>query len=123
MRRHWAAVMLAGSLPLWAENPLPEVIDFNRDIRPIFADTCYTCHGPDNNQRKAKLRLDQRDGLFRDVKGVRPVVAGDLVESELFARITSDDPDEQMPPPDSQRKLSAHQIALIKKWIEQGAKW
>ncbi|MBL68288.1 MAG: hypothetical protein CMO74_07545 [Verrucomicrobiales bacterium] len=116
-------VFLFASTVIHAAGTLPEVIDFNRDIRPILADTCYTCHGPDNNQRKAKLRLDQREGLFREAKGVRPVVAGDLIESELFARITSTDPDEQMPPRDSQRKLSAHQIALIKKWIEQGAKW
>ena len=118
-----ALILVCATGTLTAAEPLPAVIDFNRDIQPILADTCYTCHGPDNNQREAKLRLDQREGLFREAKGVRPVVAGDLIESELFARITSDDPDEQMPPPNSQRKLSAHQIALIKKWIEQGAKW
>jgi len=118
-----ALILVCATGTLTVAEPLPAVIDFNRDIQPILADTCYTCHGPDNNQREAKLRLDQREGLFREAKGVRPVVAGDLIESELFARITSNDPDEQMPPPDSQRKLSAHQIALIKKWIEQGAKW
>ena len=119
----WLVLIFSLSAVTRADDLLPAVIDFNRDIRPILADTCYTCHGPDNNQRKAKLRLDQKEGLFRNRKDVRPVVAGDLTESELFARITSDDPDEKMPPPDSQRKLSAHQIALIKKWIEQGAKW
>jgi len=122
--------VLTGSICLFAlgaaafsDEPLPGVIEFNRDIRPIFADTCYACHGPDKNKRKVELRLDREASVFRNRKDVRPVVAGDLVESELYARIVSDDPDEKMPPPDSQRHLSARQIALVKKWIEQGAKW
>ena len=112
---------LAGALA--AAEHLPVVIEFNRDIRPIFADTCYACHGPDKNKRKQELPLDREESVYRIRKDVRPVVAGDLVESELYARITSDDPDEKMPPAESQRKLSGRQIALIKKWIEQGAKW
>ena len=122
MRQIGLILVCAAGL-LAAAEPLPEVIEFNRDIRPIFADTCYACHGPDKNKRKQELRLDREASVFRNRKDVRPVVAGDLAESDLYARITSDDPDEKMPPAESQRKLSARQIVLIKKWIEQGAKW
>ncbi len=115
-------VFLSACTPNSAK-PLPDVIEFNRDVRPIFADLCFSCHGPDKNQRKAELRLDREASVFRNRKEVRPVVKGDLAKSELFARITSNDPDEKMPPPDSQRKLSDRQIALIKKWIEEGANW
>ena len=62
-----ALILVCATGTLTAAEPLPAVIDFNRDIRPILADTCYTCHGPDNNQREAKLRLDQREG--RQVAG------------------------------------------------------
>lgn len=123
MRQYWVILFAIESGILLSAAPFPELIDFNRDIRPIFADVCYACHGPDKNKRKAELRLDLEDGVFRERKGVRPVVAKALGESELYVRIISDDSDEVMPPPESQRKLSPRQISLIKKWIEQGAKW
>jgi hypothetical protein len=121
--RRFGLIFICSAGTLSAAEPLPDVIKFNRDIRPIFADTCYACHGPDKNKRKQELRLDREASVFRNRKDVRPVVAGDLAESEIYARIISDDPDEKMPPAESQRHLSARQIALIKKWIEQGAKW
>ncbi len=92
-------------------------IDYDRDIRPIFSDTCFTCHGPDDAQRKADLRLDSREGVASQV------VAGQPKKSELFRRITSHDSDERMPPPKAKRSLSAAQIAKIRAWIEQGAVW
>src|SRR5205823_5090232 len=100
-----------------------EKVDFNRDIRPILSETCFLCHGPDKNQRKADLRLDQKDGLFATKDDGRLVVPGKPAESQLFVRITSTDADQHMPPADSGRKLSARQIELIRRWIEQGAEW
>ena len=98
-------------------------LDFSRDIRPILSDTCFKCHGPDAEQREAELRLDTRDGLFRKVEGVSVISPGDLKNSELVRRITSTDPDEQMPPPDSGRSLTAKQRDLIREWVKQGADW
>jgi mono/diheme cytochrome c family protein len=108
---------------LAAERPLPRVVDFNRDIRPIFSENCYACHGPDKNKRKADLRLDTHDGLFSTHEGRVDVVVGKPGESELFRRITEADPAERMPDPKSNKRLADRQIALIKKWIEQGAPW
>jgi hypothetical protein len=98
-------------------------IDFNWDIRPILSDNCYQCHGPDANQRKAKLRLDTEEGAFRNEDGVRPFVAGKPSESEAYRRITTDDPDDLMPPPDLGRSLTDTEKELIRRWIEQGARW
>ena len=94
-----------------------EAIDFDRDIRPVLSDTCFKCHGPDEAKRKADLRLDEREGLFAQLK------PGDPSTSELFDRISSIDPDQQMPPPDSGVSLSGAQIATIRQWIVQGAEW
>ena len=103
---------------------IPARIDFNRDVRPILSANCYFCHGPDKNKRKADLRLDTRDGLFAQIEdhfdGRR---RASPEQSELFRRITADDPDERMPDPKSNKRLSDREIAIIKKWIEQGAPW
>jgi hypothetical protein len=100
-----------------------ERVDFARDIRPILSDACFLCHGPDDGQRKADLRLDTRDGALGNRDGGAPFVAGKPEESEAWLRITSSDPTMLMPPAKSGKKLSAKQIELIKAWIEQGAKW
>jgi SAM-dependent methyltransferase len=92
-------------------------VDFTRDVRPILADVCFTCHGPDARKRKAGLRLDTAQG------GRGAVVPGKPGESELFKRITSADAREHMPPPKTGRKLSAAQVAVLKQWIEEGARW
>jgi len=106
-----------------AAPPLPHVVDFNRDIRPILSDNCYQCHGPDRNQRKAHLRLDTRDGLFSSHEGIRVVVPGKPADSEIYQRIVCEDKNERMPAPKSGKTLTERQIGLIKKWIEQGAEW
>ena len=93
----------------------------NRDIRPILSDNCFQCHGPDESHREAELRLDQEAGYFRDDNPI--VVAGQPDESELVARILSDDPDLVMPPADSGKSLSKPQIELIQRWVAQGARW
>jgi hypothetical protein len=100
-----------------------KTVDFNRDIQPILSDNCYACHGPDEKKRKAKLRLDTRDGLTRDLGGYSAVKPFDLKSSALWKRITTTDPDDHMPPADSGKSLKPAQIALLKQWIEQGAKW
>ncbi|MBI1312659.1 DUF1553 domain-containing protein [bacterium] len=108
---------------LLATQPVRADVDFDRDIRPILSDTCFACHGPDETQRQANLRLDTRDGLFREQDGVRVVSPQQPGNSELLRRVLSTDPDEQMPPPDSGLKLKPQQIELLREWIADGAKW
>ena len=98
-------------------------LSFNRDIRPILSANCFACHGPDKHARKADRRLDTRDGALAENDKVRAIVPGDLDHSELALRVSSTDPDEVMPPPQSDKKLTAEQIATLKKWIAQGAKY
>lgn len=99
-------------------------IDFNRDIRPILADNCYTCHGPDENHRKAGLRLDVKESAFGILEeGRRAVVPGDTARSELIRRITAADEDELMPPANTGRKLKPQQIDLLTRWVKDGATW
>ena len=112
------AGVLSAQLTLLGEEKLPETVQFNRDIRPLLSNNCFLCHGPDEGRRKAKLRLDVEAEAKKDV-----IVAGDVADSEFWARITSTDPDEMMPPPESKKQLTAHQKALLKRWIEQGAKY
>ncbi len=98
-------------------------LSFNRDIRPILSANCFACHGPDKHARKADRRLDTREGALAEEEGVRAIVPGDLGHSELALRISSTDPEEMMPPPKSDKKLTTEQIATLKKWIAQGAKY
>src|SRR5207249_1670914 len=96
-------------------------VEFNRDVRPILADACFACHGFDAKARKAKLRLDVSEGAFAVRKGKVPIKPGDLKASTVWERINSDDPGEAMPPPDSNKKLTAAQKEIIRRWIAQGA--
>lgn len=96
-------------------------VRFSRDILPILSDNCFQCHGPDAKARKGKLRLDTEAGAHRKTDPV--IVAGKGAESELIARVTSHDNDEMMPPPKSARTLTPRQIDLLKRWIDEGAKW
>jgi hypothetical protein len=99
-------------------------LDFNRDIRPILSNNCYKCHGFDDKERKGELRLDTADGFTKPAESGAPaIVPGKHAESELYKRLTSTDADVKMPPPESGKTLSAEQIELIKKWIDQGGKW
>ena len=96
-----------------------ETVDFSRDIRPLLSDRCFVCHGPDENTRQADLRLDQRDAVLE-----RAIQPGDVSASELMKRVTSDDPELVMPPPDSNRMpISKAEAGLLQRWIEQGAEW
>jgi hypothetical protein len=96
-------------------------VDYGRDILPILSDKCYHCHGPDEKSRKAKLRLDTKDGAFRPQDPI--IVPGKARESEIISRITTTNLDDKMPPPDSNRTLTAKEVQLLTQWIEEGAKW
>ncbi len=98
-------------------------LQFNRDIRPILADTCFACHGPDQAKRPTELRLDTFEGATVDLGGYAGIVAGKPDESEMFKRLVTDDPDLRMPPADFNRQLTPAQIDTLKRWIEQGAKY
>ena len=99
-------------------------VEFNKDIRPILADACFHCHGPDPGTRKAGLRLDTEAGFFTAKKGEEPtVIKGKPDASSLYQRLITTDEDEIMPPPESHKELKPAQIAMIKTWIEQGAPW
>ncbi len=103
--------------------PLPDRIEFNRDVRPILSDRCFACHGPDKNTREAETRLDTLDGLHGVADKTRPVVPGDPDKSEMIRRIESSENDERMPPPEFGKDLSEYDKALLRRWIEQGATW
>ncbi len=101
----------------------PAKVEFNRDIRPILAENCFACHGPDPGSRKAKLRLDTEAGFFAD-RGEGPtIVKNKPLDSPLFKRLITKDEDEIMPPRESHKSLTPEQIAVIRRWIEQGAPW
>ncbi len=98
-------------------------VDFARQVRPILAENCFECHGPDPRGRKGKLRIDDREGLFADRGGYAIVVPGKPEESELINRINAEPPDEHMPPLDSRRSLTKDQVALLERWVAEGAVW
>src|SRR4051794_5516025 len=86
-------------------------VDFNRDVRPILSDKCFACHGPDQPRRKAGLRLDTREGAYAEAESGSPaVVPGKLEESELYARISSQDDLDRMPPPKSGKALRPAEV-------------
>jgi hypothetical protein len=95
-------------------------VDFLRDVRPVLAQHCFACHGPDEKQRKADLRLDVREGVADHPDAI---VAGNPAQSELIRRIESDDPDFTMPPSTVEDRLTVEEISRLRRWIEQGAPW
>jgi hypothetical protein len=128
-------VVLASLCGLWScgqkDSPTVDLassdqVSYNFHIRPILSDKCFACHGPDANKREADLRLDTEEGAFKGLKenpGMYALVAGKPEQSAVYHRIISEDPGELMPPPESNLKLTPEEIALLKKWIEQGAKY
>lgn len=101
-------------------------VEFDRDIKPILADRCFKCHGPDEAAREQTggLRLDSFDGATVDLgKGAQAIVPGDPARSVMIQRLLDSDPDERMPPPESKLNVSQEEIALIARWIEQGAEY
>ena len=102
-----------------AKRVASEPIDFNRDIRPILAEKCFHCHGPDKAERQADLRLDQREA----VEESGTIVPGAPEESLLIERIMATDPDERMPPPEAKLSLTPEQKEMLRSWVEQGGVW
>ncbi len=111
-------VLLSGFLLVGhaAASTLPKV-DFSREILPVLSDNCYYCHGPDPSHRKADLRIDTQEGAYE------VIVPGRSDESDLIARILAEDPEDRMPPLKAHKVLTPDQIALLKRWIDEGAEW
>lgn len=110
----------------YTELQLPETVDYNFHIKPILSDNCYTCHGPDANKRKAGLRLDLEKTALSELSespGHFAIVPKNLRESKVYQSIISDDPNQLMPPPNSKLALNSYEKKLVKKWIQQGAKF
>src|SRR5437879_3858789 len=141
MRRMWRyllIVLAGGILPVWIwagtvndqKNGAKEqagataawpLVDYGRDIHPILSENCFACHGADEAKRKAGLRLDVKSEALKKLKsGEFAIVPGDLKKSTIVERICTSDEDDHMPPAKTGKKLSAQQIELIKRWVEQG---
>jgi hypothetical protein len=98
-----------------------EKVSFGKQIRPILAEHCYQCHGPDPDTREADLRLDLQSGAMADLGGYAAIVPGNIEQSHLWERIIATDEDELMPPTEFKKPLKTAQIELLKRWIQQGA--
>jgi mono/diheme cytochrome c family protein len=114
-----------GSKPVQAQaKPKARPVNFARDVRPILSDNCFACHGPDDKTRKAGLRLDTKEGMLAKLKsGEVSVVPGKPDESDLVFRLETDDPEAKMPPKKSGKHLTAAQVDILRRWVEQGATW
>mgnify|MGYP003881416977 CR=1 FL=1 len=132
MSRYTFSLLMLFSILIWPQactvdntaERLPKVVDFNFHIRPILSNNCYSCHGPDPSSRKAGLRLDTYEGATALLKsGATAIVPHKPQKSALFQRVDSDDEEIMMPPPESKKELSTKEVALLKKWIKQGAEW
>ena len=133
---HW--LVCSSFFLLWACSPelpeevadaygsLPKHIDFNLHVKPILSDKCFACHGPDQENREAGLRLDLASaalGELPESPGKRAIVPGNPEKSEMFHRLLSRDPDISMPPPEFKVELSNEEKAVLVKWIEEGAEY
>jgi hypothetical protein len=127
MRRVIASAVLAAAFVAAGLRSAPadpdDAVRFNRDVRPILANACFQCHGPDPGGRKAKLRFDREEGFFGARESGPTVVKGKPETSPLYQRIFSKDPEEQMPPPKSHKVLKPAEKDLLRRWIAQGAPW
>jgi len=128
VRQILGIALVAASSAVIAEQPSgegaePASVDFSRQIQPILSSACFACHGPDENKREADLRLDVRGDAVAGRGGTPAIVPGNSSESELYRRIVAEDPDLRMPPADSGHSLKAEQVALIRKWIDDGAEY
>ena len=111
---------------VYAALKIPDIVDYNFHIKPILSDKCYHCHGPDATKRKANLRLDTEEEAYRELRenpGHFAIVSGKPNKSELYQRIISDDEALLMPPAEAKLFLNGYEKKLIKKWIQQGAKF
>ncbi|MCY4158918.1 MAG: DUF1553 domain-containing protein [Bacteroidetes bacterium] len=105
---------------------LPATVDYNWHVKPVLSDRCYKCHGPDDQTRKAGLRLDVQENAYgrsRDDSSRQIILPGNANASVLVEHISTQDPKRRMPPPESNLSLSEQEITLIRRWIDQGAPW
>ena len=121
--KKWGGRLLVFALlTLSAKAVEPGRVDYNSQIRPLLSDRCFKCHGPDEKARKKKLRLDTREGMFKELAdGFAVVRPGDTNRSELVRRILTTDGDDAMPPADSRLKLSTAEKNLLQRWVAEGA--
>ena len=98
-------------------------VRFNRDVRPILAESCCACHGPDSTTREAELRLDDPKDVLKPRDGYSILVPGKPEESELFRRIVAEDESERMPPAGHGEALDPKQVDVIRRWIKQGGEY
>jgi Protein of unknown function (DUF1549)/Protein of unknown function (DUF1553)/Planctomycete cytochrome C len=119
---HALAQGTSGSHAIVSEKPVSKSIQYNRDVRPILAENCFSCHGFDGGSREAGLRLDTREGATVQLdSGTTAIVPGDPQTSELYLRVVSEDEDTVMPPHHSKKRLNDKQKEILKSWIEEGA--
>ncbi|HVW35719.1 MAG TPA: c-type cytochrome domain-containing protein, partial [Pirellulales bacterium] len=117
-------VIVLGSLALAADARGAEPVNFARDVRPLLSKNCFRCHGPDQATLQAGLRLDSREGAIKPLEsGQSAIVPGKSSESELIKRVASANADERMPPANGGRALTAGEIDLLRRWIEEGAEY
>ncbi|MCC6587075.1 MAG: DUF1553 domain-containing protein [Bryobacterales bacterium] len=119
MRVRWWLLALSLTAAVAADRP----VEFNRDIRPILSDKCFLCHGPDAKTRNVPLRLDVETTAKADLGGRRAIVEGNPAQSTLIHRVTAEKPALRMPPVHTGMKLTDAEVARLRAWIEQGAKW
>ena len=119
------AVLLLAAAPAVAQQGAAGAsVDFQREVRPILADNCFSCHGPDESTRQVRLRLDTEDGAFGERPNGRPVVPGDAPASLVFQRVSHANAALRMPPPAlSNKTLTDEQIDTLRRWIDEGASW
>ena len=132
-KKRWIQIIAVGliayfAMGFWSDDDyghdLPKTVEFNYHIRPILSQHCFVCHGNDPSSREANLRLDiEEEAKARLAHGGKAIVEGKAKKSLLVERITSEDPKFMMPPPDSKKTISSREIALLRKWINQGAEW
>ncbi|MFN5740970.1 MAG: PSD1 and planctomycete cytochrome C domain-containing protein [Planctomyces sp.] len=120
----FAQILTVGFAATAASLSAEDQIDFNRQIRPILSDLCFSCHGPDNNQRQAGLRLDTAEGARAVLEsGHAAIVPSDPAASTILSRIVASDPDVVMPPPATGKSATPAQVELLTAWIRQGAEY
>jgi Protein of unknown function (DUF1553)/Protein of unknown function (DUF1549)/Planctomycete cytochrome C len=118
-------VMLVLLAPIFlsAQEPARKPIRFGSDVLPILSTNCFACHGPDEKNRQAGLRLDVEEAAKIKRRSGFPIAPGQPEKSLIIARLTSSDPDLVMPPPSAHRKVTPDQIETLRRWIAEGAKW
>ena len=118
-----ATGLAVGAAPVAAQSTSAPAVDFQRQVRPILADNCFQCHGPDESTRQVRLRLDTEDGAFAERPNGHPIVEGDAAASLVYQRITHANSRLRMPPADTNKTLSDEQIDILRRWIDEGASW